>query len=128
MLNKSANQILLEAAALLEKEDRWAQHIDGFNGAIFYCGSKVYKDMVDSGKYIRLNLNYYSFYLILTAPYGVEYFSRVLDGCSPEEYIKKHYKEVGVAFFRAMKVQARFDFKIKSKEEYIPILKEAAAS
>jgi hypothetical protein len=150
-MEKTASQILTEAADLLELEEkgRWGKGnyfvtntqdsagpacIMCAHGAIAYCGNPNVRSKVKAQKHASAGvITAMSAGAIAAAsPFGYKSRQKTADrnGITLEQHIRNTYSgEIGLAHYRAAKVGLTFDFNDKpgrTKQEVIDKLREAA--
>lgn len=138
MDNKSANEILLEAAILLEEEGKWIQG-DNFefndkgcsmcaHGAIAYCGLAEVREKVLQGNRAATS-SPVAMFAVKEERYADLAYQENL---TVEQYLAKHYKgETTVAHYKAAQVGLTFaynDAPNTTKQDVIAKLRLAAQS
>lgn len=127
---KTAKQILLEAASILEEEGRWCTgdfftpHYNSkgcamcAHGAITYCANPQAKQMADNGYWYSAGSKAYSSKVIV-------------DNSFSEGYVVEHFGQEGLAHHKAVKMGLTYHFNDDpntTQQDIVRKLREAANS
>jgi hypothetical protein len=143
-MEKTASQILNEAADLLEEEGRWGKGryfrpgdsnkgcIMCAHGAIAYCGNPRVKELAQMSPFNGApSLVNKGLTLADISPNSSIIETAQKENLTTEQYFVKHYGELAVAHYKAYQVGLSVDFNDSvrtTKEQVIAKLREAASA